>query len=121
MYLIRSRVRIGSAVATILGVIAVLAPQAEASGRQARAGRPDFRLPFPCQAKANLPTYRGHDPDDKKIDRYRVGMRTGSPILASADGYVHQQFAPGGIEIRHGNGWFTVYLHMSSMLPPGHP
>lgn len=50
---------------------------------------------------------------------YRQGMYTGSPILASADGYVHQQFYPGGIEIRHGNGWFTTYMHMSWHVAPG--
>lgn len=46
-------------------------------------------------------------------------MPTGSPILASAGGLVHEQFAPGGIEIDHGNGWFTVYLHMRSHVAPG--
>lgn len=46
-------------------------------------------------------------------------MPTGSPILASAAGLVHEQFAPGGIAIDHGNGWFTVYLHMRSHVAPG--
>lgn len=81
--------------------------------------RPNFQLPFPCGAKVELKTYPGHDPDDKKIDMYRYGMPTGSPITASADGYVHQTFYPGGIEIRHANGWFTTYMHMSSHVPQG--
>jgi hypothetical protein len=81
--------------------------------------RPDFRLPFPCNARIELKTYVGHNPDDKKIDMYRYGMYTGSPILASADGYVHQHFYPGGIEIRHANGWFTTYMHMSARVAVG--
>jgi len=81
--------------------------------------RPDFRLPFECGVKAELKTYYGHNPDDKKIDMYRYGMPTGSPIVASAAGYVHEAFWPGGIEIRHGGGWFTTYMHMSWHVPVG--
>lgn len=81
--------------------------------------RPHFKLPFACGANISLTTYVGHNPDDKKIDMFRQGMPTGSPILASAAGYVHEQFSPGGIEIDHGNGWFTVYLHMKSHIKPG--
>ncbi|ENW97666.1 M23 family metallopeptidase [Acinetobacter sp. NIPH 298] len=81
--------------------------------------RPAFKLPFPCGAQIELKTYQGHNPDDKKIDMYRMGMFTGSPITASADGLVHQTFYPGGVEIRHGNGWFSTYMHMSSHVPVG--
>ena len=81
--------------------------------------RPHFLLPFPSGSVIHLQTYRGHNPDDKKIDMYRAGMKTGSDILASAAGLVHQQFDPGGIEIRHGNGWFTTYMHMSKRAPVG--
>ena len=81
--------------------------------------RPDFQLPFPCGAKVELKTYAGHNPDDKKIDMYRYGMPTGSPITASAGGYVHQIFEPGGIEIRHGNGWFSTYMHMTNRIAQG--
>jgi hypothetical protein len=82
-------------------------------------GRPDFRLPFESGATIELQTYVGHNPDDKKIDMYRQGMKTGSPILASAGGLVHEWFDPGGLEISHGNGWFTVYLHMSKRVASG--
>lgn len=81
--------------------------------------RPAFKLPFPCGTQIELKTYQGHSPDDKKIDMYRVGMFTGSPITASAAGVVHQTFSPGGIEIKHGNGWFTTYMHMSSHVSAG--
>ncbi len=81
--------------------------------------RPDFRLPFPCGSVIEIKTYYGHNPDDKKMDMYRQGMPTGSPIVAAADGYVHQEFYPGGIEIRHANGWFTTYMHMNSHVAVG--
>jgi Peptidase family M23/LGFP repeat len=76
------------------------------------SGRPNFLLPFPCDADVQTITYVGHNPDDKKMDMRRVGMPTGSPIVAAAAGLVHEQFSPGGIEIRHGDGWFTTYMHM---------
>ncbi len=86
------------------------------SGASARAygPRPDFRLPFQCNVPVTLTTYVGHNPDDKKIDMFRTGgPQAGTPITASADGYIHEWFDPGGLEIRHGDGWFTVYLHMT--------
>lgn len=83
------------------------------------AGRPDFRLPFPCDADVQVVSYFGHNPDDKKMDMRVVGVPTGSPILASAAGLVHEQFHPGGIEIRHGDGWFTTYMHMKWHVPVG--
>jgi uncharacterized protein with LGFP repeats len=73
---------------------------------------PDFRLPFPCGADVETVTYFGHNPDDKKMDMRRHGMPTGSPIVAAAAGVVHEKFWPGGIEIRHGGGWFTTYMHL---------
>jgi Peptidase family M23 len=81
--------------------------------------RPPFLLPFPEGAKIELKTYVGHNPDDKKIDMYRFGMKTGSPIVASAGGVVHEWFDPGGLEIRHGDGWFTTYMHMSKRIAVG--
>ncbi len=83
------------------------------------AHRPDFLLPFESGATIALTTYVGHNPDDKKIDMFRHGMKTGSPIVASAAGVVHEWFDPGGLEIRHGSGWFTVYLHMSKRIANG--
>jgi murein DD-endopeptidase MepM/ murein hydrolase activator NlpD len=107
-----------SVVARASGAVAVggfvLAALASGAGAASSGPpkRPDFRVPLPCGAQASLTTYVGHNPDDKKIDIFRKGVPKGSPILASAAGYVHEQFAPGGIEIDHGNGWFSVYLHL---------
>ncbi|ULR54613.1 M23 family metallopeptidase [Streptomyces deccanensis] len=89
------------------------APGAARSAPAAPAARPDFRLPFACGQTWQLQTYWGHAPDDKKLDMYRVGGNTlGSLVAASAAGTVTEFFEPGGLEINHGNGWFTVYLHM---------
>lgn len=89
------------------------APGAARSAPAAPAARPDFRLPFACGQTWQLQTYLGHAPDDKKLDMYRVGGTTlGSLVAASAAGTVTETFEPGGLEINHGNGWFTVYLHM---------
>ncbi|GAB3669435.1 hypothetical protein GCM10027589_36940 [Actinocorallia lasiicapitis] len=107
-----------AALMLLLGlVIPVLSPTSAHAGMEDT--RPDFRLPFPCNAQILLQTYAGHNPDDKKIDMYRYGMRIGSPILASASGVVHEAFSPGGLEIRHGNGWFTTYMHMTDRVPVG--
>ena len=102
-------------IAVAAGVLGAVPPL----GADPLPNRPDFRLPFECGAQVELKTYVGHNPDDKKIDAYQYGRPTGAPILASAAGYVHQQFSPGGIEIRHGNGWFTTYMHMSWHVAPG--
>lgn len=89
------------------------APGTARSALAAPAARPDFKLPFACGQTWQLQTYRGHAPDDKKLDMYRVGGSTlGSLVAASAAGTVTERFEPGGLEINHGNGWFTVYLHM---------
>jgi hypothetical protein len=84
------------------------------------SNRPNFLMPFTCNERWQLTTYLGHSPDDKKIDMYRVGGATsGSAARASAAGLVHEWFDPGGLEIDHGGGWFTVYLHMSSRIAVG--
>ncbi|GAB1820230.1 M23 family metallopeptidase [Herbidospora sp. RD11066] len=91
----------------------LVAPQA-ASGA-ALGPRPDFRLPYACNTVVALTTYNGHTPVGK-IDMYKVpGPQVGVPVLASADGYIHETFSPGGLEIAHGGGWFTVYLHMTGV------
>ncbi len=89
------------------------APRAARSVTAAPADRPDFRLPFACGQTWQLQTYLGHNPDDKKIDMYHAGGNTlGATVVASAAGTVTEFFPPGGMEINHGGGWFSVYLHM---------
>ncbi|WP_433324676.1 M23 family metallopeptidase [Spirillospora sp. CA-294931] len=111
----RQRALVLSSATALAGALCSVIVTAPASA----GARPDFLLPFPCQSVIEIKTYRGHNPDDKKMDMYRQGMPSGSPILAAADGYVHESFAPGGIEIRHGGGWFTTYMHMATRVPTG--
>src|SRR5512144_129507 len=74
--------------------------------------RPPFLLPFPGGTRCEIKTYVGHNPDDKKMDIYAEGWPNDSAVLAAAAGLVHEHFDPGGIEINHGKGWFTTYMHM---------
>lgn len=113
------RVKKTGAALALTGAVAVAGLSAGPASGAPLPNRPDFRLPFACGSTISLTTYKGHNPDDKKIDMFRQGMPTGSPVLASAAGYVHESFDPGGLEIDHGNGWFTVYLHMKSRIKPG--
>lgn len=101
-----------SAVASVFGV-------APAASADPLPSRPDFRMPLGCGSRGEIKTYYGHNPDDKKMDIYEVGRPIDAPILASAAGYVHEWFDPGGLEIRHGNGWFTTYMHMKWRIPVG--
>ena len=106
--------------AVLASTLAVFSALPTTAASAAPPNRPNFKLPFACGERWQLQTYLGHNPDDKKIDMYRSGGSTlGSTARASAAGVVHEWFDPGGLEIDHGNGWFTVYLHMTSRVPVG--
>jgi Peptidase family M23 len=82
--------------------------------------RPGFQLPIPCGQRWTTSTHSGHaDPD--MLDMINSnGSTAGTPVLASAGGYVSASFysSSGGhmIVIDHGAGWQTRYLHMSSRV-----
>lgn len=100
------------------GLLTALLPTAPASAdATALRLRPDFKLPFTCDQQWLLTTYRGHAPDDKKIDFFQVGANTwNAAVRASAGGTVTEAFPNvGGLEINHGHGWFTIYLHMQKI------
>lgn len=79
-------------------------------------GMPDFKVPLPCGNVGQFKTYVGHNPVDKKIDMYNNTDTTDSPVLTSAPGKVIQVVPSNGeVEISHGNGWFTLYLHMKNI------
>ena len=86
---------------------------------QALAERPDFDLPFACDEVWALTTYKNHNPEDKKIDFIRSDPE-GRAVLAPADGIVHELIpSEGGVEINHGGGWFTLFLHMKNITVRG--
>lgn len=86
-----------------------------------REARPAFTLPFACGEQWRLTTYPGHNPDDMKLDMYRMdGQTRGSVVRASAPGQVKQLVDPGGVKIDHGDGWYTLSLHMEEIsVEPG--
>ncbi|GAA2759852.1 M23 family metallopeptidase [Actinopolymorpha rutila] len=76
-------------------------------------GRPNFALPARCGTKLRFTTYVGHAPDDMKIDFFNEsGPTDGMVVGASAAGTVVKLSEPGGVKIDHGNGWYTLSLHM---------
>lgn len=83
--------------------------------------RPAFQVPFACGEMWRLSTYAGHNPEDKKVDFFRVGAKTaGSTVVASATGEVRRLVRPGGVKLYHGKGWYTIYLHMDKIrVEPG--
>ncbi|OLF05114.1 hypothetical protein BLA60_37685 [Actinophytocola xinjiangensis] len=92
------------------GVAAFLvAPSAQAA--------PTFQLPFDCGQKWRLDTW-GHNPAlDMVREPDQVGTE-GARLLAPAAGRVNQSYRHGNagnmIQIDHGGGHFTTYIHLQS-------
>src|SRR5262245_27913904 len=79
--------------------------------------RPLFELPFPCGQQWRLDSW-GHAPAlDMVKEPNQVGTE-GALLIAPANGVVNQSFfhsnAGNVIQIDHGGGWFTTYLHLQS-------
>ena len=79
--------------------------------------RPLFQLPFVCGDQWRLDTW-GHAPAlDMVREPNQVGTE-GALLIAPAAGTVNQSFrhsnAGNMIQINHGGGWFTTYLHLQS-------
>lgn len=90
---------------------------------------PAFKLPFQCGEQWRLSTHggliSGHRNVETEADFFRVdggvdfgiSHTVGNPVLATASGIVHQRIdSQGGLEIDHGGGWFTLYLHMTGLI-----
>lgn len=79
--------------------------------------RPDFQLPFPCGQEWRLDTW-GHAPALDMVREPDQEGTEGAQLVAPADGVVTQSFrhdnAGEVIQIDHGDGWFTTYLHLQS-------
>ncbi|MDP8928536.1 MAG: peptidoglycan DD-metalloendopeptidase family protein [Actinomycetota bacterium] len=87
------------------------------SGSAAGAERPNFQAPFPCGQPIRMETF-GHAP---ALDIFRDPTKSteGNPLVAPAAGVVNQSYSdPAGagnvIQINHGGGWFTTYIHLQS-------
>ncbi|MGW0231562.1 M23 family metallopeptidase [Actinopolymorpha singaporensis] len=71
-------------------------------------------MPFRCGQRWRATTYAGHNPEQGKIDWFfEDGTTRGQDVLASAPGVVaHISPGSGLIELDHGGGWYSVYIHM---------
>ena len=115
------RARRATVALAVLGLLAGLAvgPVATPAGADATPG---FQLPFPCGETWWGATYSGHS-------RYwAIDFNTfngdawerGRPVLASAAGTVVASAYDGAsgrghyVELDHGGGWLTRYLHLDS-------
>lgn len=76
-----------------------------------------YRLPFPCGQKWRLDTW-AHAPALDMVREPDQRGTEGSQIVAPAAGVVNQSFyhsqAGNVIQINHGSGFFTTYLHLQS-------
>jgi hypothetical protein len=100
----------GFAVTVLVGVASVVT-----AGPVSAA--PAFQLPFQCGLQWRLDTW-GHNPAlDMVREPNQVGTE-GALLLAPAAGTVNQSFfhsnAGNMIQINHGGGHFTTYLHLQS-------
>lgn len=81
----------------------------------AAARKPNLQLPFSCQQKWRLDTW-GHAPALDMVKEPDQRGTNGATLLAPAAGTVNQSFrhrnAGEVIQINHGGGWFTTYLHL---------
>jgi len=76
-----------------------------------------FQLPFVCGDKWRLDSW-GHAPALDMVREPDQHGTEGAPLLAPAAGVVNMSFyhdnAGNVVQIDHGEGWFTTYLHMES-------
>lgn len=90
----------------------LFAPNVAAAGE-----RPDFQLPFPCGQEWRLDSW-GHAPAIDMVREPDQHGTEGALLIAAADGVVEESFrhdnAGNVIQIDHGGGWFTTYLHLES-------
>ncbi|MDI3404188.1 M23 family metallopeptidase [Streptomyces cavernicola] len=99
----------------VLAAAALSAPTAAA--QDPLADRPDFKAPYQCKEKG-WTYFGGHDYTGAlDINKGSGNSDLGEPILASAGGKVNvatDSKAGKYVEIDHGGGWQTRYLHLQS-------
>jgi LPXTG-motif cell wall-anchored protein len=97
--------------------LAAVAGLSLAAGTATAQERPDFQLPFECGQEWRLDTW-GHAPALDMVREPDQHGTEGALLIAPADGTVNKSFrhdnAGEVIQIDHGGGWFTTYLHLQS-------
>ncbi|MET0234206.1 MAG: VCBS repeat domain-containing M23 family metallopeptidase, partial [Kibdelosporangium sp.] len=100
---------------TVASGLAVVAPVAASAA-------PNFQLPFQCSDKWRLNTWdSGHAPALDMVHEPQSNTE-GQILVAPAAGTVNQSYfhsnAGNMIQINHGGGHFTTYIHMQSRAVP---
>ncbi|MEV0622053.1 FG-GAP-like repeat-containing protein [Nonomuraea sp. NPDC050404] len=107
----------GRRLAGLVTMAAVVAGTLVATSTPASAA-PDFQLPFPCGHKWRLNTYDSTHAPALDMVREPQSQTEGSPLVAPAAGTVNRSFyhdqAGNVIQINHGGGHFTTYIHLQS-------
>ncbi|GAA3792784.1 hypothetical protein GCM10022226_10060 [Sphaerisporangium flaviroseum] len=78
---------------------------------------PNIQLPFPCGQQWRLDTW-GHAPALDMVKEPNQQGTEGATLIAPASGTVNKSYyhenAGNVIQINHGGGYFTTYLHLQS-------
>jgi hypothetical protein len=102
----------GACAAVVLAASGVLASQVPA------VAAPAFQLPFPCGQLWRLNTWDSSHAPALDMVREPQNLTEGSLLVAPAAGRVNQSFLHGNagnmIQIDHGGGHFTTYIHLQS-------
>ena len=110
-----SRIRNWWRVAAV-AVMGSLVTVGTVTAASAEGPRPEFQLPFECGQKWRLDTW-AHAPALDMVREPKADTE-GSLLVAPADGVVKEsrvhENAGNIIQIDHGDGWFTTYLHLQS-------
>jgi hypothetical protein len=114
------KMRLKSLSATVVGLTLLVTETVLpvfAGSMAASAAAPKFQLPFPCNQKWRLDTWQ-HAPALDMVKEPNQKGTKGATLIAPAAGTVNQSFyhnnAGNVIQINHGSGWFTTYLHLQS-------
>jgi hypothetical protein len=97
-------------------LVAAFSIAGTASGHAATAA-PDLQLPFPCGQQWRLDTW-GHAPALDMVKEPDQHGTEGATLIAPAAGRVNQSYRHGSagnmIQIDHGGGYYTTYIHLQS-------
>ena len=108
--------RTGIILGTILVAGATVTPVA-ASAAEEEPKAANFQLPFKCGEVWRLDTW-GHNPALDMVKEPDQHGTEGAPLVAAEAGTVNMSFwhdnAGNVVQIDHGGGHFTTYLHMQS-------
>ncbi|MGV9599974.1 VCBS repeat domain-containing M23 family metallopeptidase [Streptosporangium sandarakinum] len=110
-----------AAALTLIGSLSSLpahsATSTDTAAQRTALAAPNLQLPFPCGQQWRLDTW-GHAPALDMVKEPDQQGTEGATLVAPASGTVKKSFyhdnAGNVIQIDHGGGYFTTYLHLQS-------